>query len=237
MPWLTSICPPAPTVNARPAPPKPRPRLIVCAVVAESVTLPPKTRLFPCRTNDPAPALKDTPLNTLPAGRSFVAVKPVAPPNTNSSTPPVGATSPTQLAAVVQRKSEPPPSHVRVAATAGAQKAIKRTARRGPAHAPQWPMEPERICLFMNGFKPHWQVSSSHLPRETQLQSTGHGPICFNGSPLATQNQSSEGRIMANIASAGAAPMQPGSAACASHARHRQRTPGKVWRSCLWLSR
>src|SRR5262245_5498826 len=66
---------------------------------------------LPARVNAPAPGWKVMPLKEVPTAKSLLVVRLVVPPN-NSGSPATGATSPAQLAAVVQLPSPPPPSHV-----------------------------------------------------------------------------------------------------------------------------
>src|SRR5205823_13679142 len=65
--------------------------------------------------------------NAVPAGKSLTLVSRAAPCGKTRSSPGCGATSPTQLAAVVQLLSGPPPSQV---ATAGARRVSRRSRRR-----------------------------------------------------------------------------------------------------------
>src|SRR5437763_2426822 len=73
-------------------------------------------------------AVRRMELNAVPAGKLLTFVSRTAPPGKTRSSPGCGATSPTQLAGVVQLLSAPPPSHV---ATAGARRSSRGLTRIG----------------------------------------------------------------------------------------------------------
>ena len=74
-----------------------------------------KVAALPLRTKAPAPLLKVRPLNCVPPAKSFVVLPPAELANCNGSL--ATTLTPSQLAAVVQLASEPPPDQVAAAST------------------------------------------------------------------------------------------------------------------------
>src|SRR3954453_23602490 len=72
---------------------------------------PPSKTELPPSVKLPAPARKSMPVKDVLAAKSLLVIRLAMPPNCSAS-PGLGATSPTQLTAVVQLPLPPPPSHV-----------------------------------------------------------------------------------------------------------------------------
>ena len=104
---------------------------MICAAVAELLKSPPRLIWLPVKTKAPAVLSNEMLLNWVPAGKLLRGVKRVVPAKVRVSLA-AGATSLTQLAAVVQLLSPPPPSHFLSSALAAL---VKRPTRINPAHA------------------------------------------------------------------------------------------------------
>ena len=88
--------------------------MVLLALFAAIVVAPPvRVIALPDKVKEPAPLANAMDAKLVPAAKLLVGAKRVDPAKTNTS-PATGATPPTQLAAVVQLLSPPPPFQVRV---------------------------------------------------------------------------------------------------------------------------